>query len=88
MLLVFFKVFVSFRHDLLIDKLWINFNYSLLITTQLPLMTSYLSNKQQTINVNEKLSVYANVTSGIPQGSGTVTVPTIYMNNLPSIRSR
>ena len=59
------KAFDTINHDLMLAKLKA-YGFS---TNALNLMHSYLKNRKQKVQINNKFSVERNVIAGVPQGS-------------------
>ena len=59
------KAFDTLDHDILLHKL----SYYGITGVAIDLFTSYLTNRKQYVEFNNKRSVYADITVGVPQGS-------------------
>ena len=59
------KAFDTLDHDILLRKL----SYYGITGVAIDLFKSYLTNRKQYVDFNNKRSVYADITIGVPQGS-------------------
>ena len=59
------KAFDTVHHQILLDKLY---NYRIRGSAY-NLLKSYLTNRQQRVKINNKISQFESVTTGVPQGT-------------------